>query len=83
MKEEFLHFLWKYSLYDKEKLLDNDGNRIIVIHPGEYNRDAGPAYFSMQEFLLTEQYGREMLRYISVHHILTCMVIRMTRFMIM
>jgi hypothetical protein len=46
MKEEFLHFLWKYSLYDKEKLLDNDGNRIIVIHPGEYNRDAGPDFFN-------------------------------------
>lgn len=46
MKEEFLHFLWKYSLYDKEKLLDNDGNRINVIHPGEYNRDAGPDFFN-------------------------------------
>ncbi|MBK9391340.1 MAG: DUF2851 family protein [Bacteroidetes bacterium] len=46
MKEEFLHFLWKYSLYDKDKLLDNDGNRIVVIHPGEYNRDAGPDFFN-------------------------------------
>jgi hypothetical protein len=46
MKEEFLHFLWKYSLYDKDKLLDNEGDRIIVLHPGEYNRDAGPDFFN-------------------------------------
>ena len=46
MKEEFLHFLWKYGLYNKDKLLDNEGNRIIVIHPGEYNRDSGPDFFN-------------------------------------
>jgi hypothetical protein len=46
MKEEFLHYLWKYSLYDPEKLLDPDGNRIAVIFPGEYNRDSGPDFFN-------------------------------------
>ena len=46
MKEEFLHFLWKYSLYDRHKLCDNEGNIITVIHPGEYNRDAGPDFFN-------------------------------------
>ena len=29
-----------------EKLLDSNGNRIIIIHPGEYNRDAGPDFFN-------------------------------------
>lgn len=46
MKEEFLHYLWKYSLYDPEKLFDDDGNRIIVINSGEYNRDSGPDFFN-------------------------------------
>jgi hypothetical protein len=46
MKEEFLHYLWKYSLYDPDKLFDNDGNKIIVINPGEYNRDSGPDFFN-------------------------------------
>ncbi len=46
MKEEFLHYLWKYSLYHKESLIDKNGNKIIVIHPGEYNRDAGPDFFN-------------------------------------
>jgi hypothetical protein len=46
MKEEFLHYLWKYSLYDPEKLIDSEGKQIIVINPGEYNRDSGPDFFN-------------------------------------
>lgn len=46
MKEEFLHYLWKYGLYNKESLTDPDGNKILVIHPGLYNRDSGPDFFN-------------------------------------
>jgi len=46
MKEEFLHYLWKYSLYDPDKLFDNEMNKIIVLNPGEYNRDSGPDFFN-------------------------------------
>lgn len=46
MKEEFLHYLWKYGLYYKEKLTDSQDARIIVINPGMYNRDAGPDFFN-------------------------------------
>jgi hypothetical protein len=46
MKEEFLHYLWKYSLYDSDNLGDADGNKITVVHPGLYNRDAGPDFFN-------------------------------------
>ncbi|MCU0474105.1 MAG: DUF2851 family protein [Bacteroidales bacterium] len=46
MKEEFLHYLWKYSLYNSDALLDNEQKRITVIHPGEYNRDSGPDFFN-------------------------------------
>ena len=46
MKEEFLHYLWKYSLYDQNRLFDNEKNKIIVLDPGEYNRDSGPDFFN-------------------------------------
>ncbi len=46
MKEEFLHYLWKYSLYDPHSVRDNEGNMMRIIHPGEYNRDAGPDFFN-------------------------------------
>jgi hypothetical protein len=51
MKEEFLHYLWKYCLYDIKKLSDTNGNRIIVDHPGEYNRDSGPDFFNARIFI--------------------------------
>ncbi len=46
MKEEFLHYLWKYSLYDQDRLFDNEKNKITVLDPGEYNRDSGPDFFN-------------------------------------
>jgi hypothetical protein len=46
MKEEFLHYLWKYSLYDSERLRDNENNKIVVLHPGDYNHDSGPDFFN-------------------------------------
>ena len=46
MKEEFLHYLWKYRLYYALSLKDNDGNRIEVLSPGEYNTDSGPDFFN-------------------------------------
>ncbi len=38
--------MWKYSLYDQENLFDNENNKIIVLDPGEYNRDSGPDFFN-------------------------------------
>jgi hypothetical protein len=46
MKEEFLQYLWKYTLYEIDSLVDNEQNIIIVKHPGEYNRDSGPDFFN-------------------------------------
>jgi hypothetical protein len=46
MKEEFIHYLWKHSLYNQDRLFDSGGNNIIVLHPGEYNRDSGPDFFN-------------------------------------
>ena len=72
MKEEFLHYLWKYGLYDPDKLIDNEGNIIQVIHPGEYNHDSGPDFFNAR-ILIEVPNGPVMLRYIQMLHILIFM----------
>jgi hypothetical protein len=51
MKEEFLHYLWKYNLYDQDSLIDNENKKIVVINPGEYNRDSGPDFFNARKFI--------------------------------
>ena len=57
MKEEFLHYLWKYCLYDQDSLTDNENNRIVVIHPGEYNRDSGPDFFNARILIAVTEWA--------------------------
>jgi hypothetical protein len=63
MKEEFLHYLWKYSLYDADSLFDNDGGKITVIHPGEYNSDSGPDFFNARIIIA----GTEWAGNVEIH----------------
>lgn len=63
MKEEFLHYLWKYSLYDKDSLVDNENNKIIVLKPGEYNRDSGPDFFNARIIIA----GTEWAGNVEIH----------------
>ncbi|MDR3133987.1 MAG: DUF2851 family protein [Prevotellaceae bacterium] len=46
MKEDFLHFLWEYGLFDKSKLVTVTGEMIEILTPGQHNRDAGPDFFN-------------------------------------
>lgn len=41
MKEDLLHFIWRYRLYDTSNLKTTDGERIEAIQPGIFNTDAG------------------------------------------
>lgn len=43
MTEDFLHYLWKYSLLDQPLLLNN-GERCQVIKAGTHNSHAGPDF---------------------------------------
>ena len=46
MKEDFLHFLWKHLLFDKQQMTSTSGEKIEVINPGQHNTDAGPDFFN-------------------------------------
>jgi hypothetical protein len=63
MKEEFLHYLWKYNLYDQDSLTDNENNKIVVINPGEYNRDSGPDFFNARILIA----GTEWAGNVEIH----------------
>lgn len=45
MTEEFLHYLWKYRLYDAKNLKTTEGVPVTVVKPGIHNKDAGPDFF--------------------------------------
>ncbi|MBS1624867.1 MAG: DUF2851 family protein [Bacteroidetes bacterium] len=41
MKEDLLHYIWRYSLYDTNALQTTAGEAVQIIRPGQYNTDAG------------------------------------------
>lgn len=43
--EDFLHYVWKYNLYDKN-LVTTKGERIEVLDVGLHNHDSGPDFFN-------------------------------------
>ncbi len=46
MKEDFLHYIWKYSLYNNSPLQLTDGTPVEVLSCGEHNHDSGPDFFN-------------------------------------
>ena len=45
MNEDFLHYIWKYRLFDSEKLRSSQGHQLELIETGSLNRDSGPDFF--------------------------------------
>jgi len=63
MKEEFIHYLWKYNLYDQDSLTGNEKCKIVVLNPGEYNRDSGPDFFNARILIA----GTEWAGNVEIH----------------
>ena len=45
MTEEFLHYLWKFRLLERE-LLSTSGEPVTVICPGDHNHNGGPDFLN-------------------------------------
>jgi hypothetical protein len=48
MKEDFLHYLWKFKKFDTLNLKTFNGEEIIIINVGQYLELAGPDFFNSQ-----------------------------------
>ena len=46
MKEDFLHYVWKYQLFEKEGLHSLENEVIHILKPGIHNRNAGPDFLN-------------------------------------
>jgi len=44
MREEFLHFLWRFRRFDNHDLKTTTGEALTILQPGRYNRDSGPDF---------------------------------------
>ncbi len=48
MKEDFLHYVWKFQKFDARELTTIQGEFIEVINPGQHNLSSGPDFFNAQ-----------------------------------
>ena len=46
MTEEFLHYIWKFRLFEQSLLHAQSGEEVEIIKVGEHNTDAGPDFFN-------------------------------------
>lgn len=46
MKEEFLHYIWKYKLYQDSELKTTSNENIEILNQGTHNYDSGPDFFN-------------------------------------
>ncbi|MBN8682073.1 MAG: DUF2851 family protein [Chitinophagales bacterium] len=46
MREVFLHYLWRRRCFNAADLRTTEGQTLEILHPGEYNTDAGPDFYN-------------------------------------
>lgn len=44
MKEDFLHYLWRFGQFDARNLRTQSGEPLTIVHPGQYNGHSGPDF---------------------------------------
>ena len=53
MQEALLHYIWKHNLFTHKEYIADSGEKIMIIHPGQYNADGG-ADFSNARIKINE-----------------------------
>ncbi|QNJ98250.1 DUF2851 family protein [Constantimarinum furrinae] len=48
MREDFLHYVWKFQKFDARNLLTVQGETLTLIDPGSHNLNSGPDFFNGQ-----------------------------------
>jgi hypothetical protein len=48
MKEDFLHYIWKFRLFGSNELATTTGDGLRIISPGVHNFNAGPDFLNAQ-----------------------------------
>ncbi|MEL4308138.1 DUF2851 family protein [Joostella sp. CR20] len=48
MKEDFLHYIWKFKKFSSENLKTTDGDTVEIISLGNHNTNAGPDFLNAQ-----------------------------------
>lgn len=73
MKEDFLHYLWKYKKFDTVNLKTSNEEEITIVNVGQYLELAGPDFFNAQIIIGEQKWAGNVEIHIKssdwyVHH---------------
>ena len=57
MKEDFLHYLWKFKKFDTSNLQTANGETVTILNSGQYLKLAGPDFFNAQIILANQKWA--------------------------
>ncbi|RVT77674.1 DUF2851 family protein [Flavobacterium sufflavum] len=57
MKEDFLHYLWRFKKFDTLHLKTSNGQEITIINVGQYLEQAGPDFFNAQIIIENQKWA--------------------------
>jgi len=57
MKEDFLHYLWKFKKFDLTNLKTSNGESVTIINGGQYLQLAGPDFFNAQLIIANQKWA--------------------------
>ena len=65
MKENFLHFLWRWRRFDGQHLTTTEGHALEILHPGDPNEHAGPDFFNARLRIADTQWAGNVEMHLS------------------
>ncbi|PWA04427.1 DUF2851 family protein [Flavobacterium psychrotolerans] len=73
MKEDFLHYLWKFKKFDTANLTTSNGEAVTILNGGQYLQLAGPDFFNAQLTIANQKWAGNVEIHIKssdwyVHH---------------
>lgn len=68
MREDFLHYLWKYQKIDQRVLTTVDGIPVKIVSPGIHNYLSGPDFFNARLFIGDQEWAGNVEIHLSSSH---------------
>lgn len=73
MKEDFLHYLWKFKKFDTTNLKTSNDEDITIVNAGQYLQLAGPDFFNAQITIANQKWAGNVEIHIKssdwyIHH---------------
>lgn len=57
MTEDFIHYIWKYRLFNPSTLTTTEGLELRILSPGIHNTDSGPDFFNARIIIGTTEWA--------------------------